>query len=297
VQHRSRRRAVTRLEVIVIAGLGVFCVAVTFLLLVRQRENGLRAQCMNNLRRMGDAMLTYADSRNTPFLPPARIADGYATWAVLTAPHLTLDHPLTKWDMSRTYFAQPADVREALMPYYICPARSRTARLSVSGDIDPATGQHVAGAIGDYAGVAGTGAADHPWDGPDADGAIILGEVLERRGANLLRWHGRVTLAAIQEARGLASTMLIGEKHVPSDRHGEADAGDGSLYDGGSPASCTRVAGPGHPLAASEADPFNLDFGSAHPGVCQFLFADGSVRAFANHVNVTVLAQMARRGK
>ena len=297
MQHRRRRRAVTRLEVIVIAGLGVFCVAVTVLLLVRQREYGLRAQCLNNLRRMGEAMHTYTDSNATPFVPPARIADGYATWAVLIAPHLSADHPLSQWDKERTYFAQPASVREALMVYYICPARSRTARLSVSGDIDPATKQHVAGAIGDYAGVAGTGAADHPWDGPDADGAIIVGKVLQRQDDRILRWHGRVTLGAIQQAHGLSATLLIGEKHVPQGRHGDADAGDGSLYDGGSPASCTRVAGPGHPLAASEADPFNLDFGSAHPGVCQFLFADGSVRAFANHVNVTVLAQMARRGR
>src|SRR5947209_4190233 len=98
------------MEVLVIAGLGMFGLAVVGLLLVRQRENGLRAQCMNNLRRIGEAMHTYADSKDTPFLPPARIADGYATWAVLIAPHLSAKHPLKDWDETQTYFAQPAEV-------------------------------------------------------------------------------------------------------------------------------------------------------------------------------------------
>ncbi len=165
-----------------------------------------------------------------------RIADGYATWAVLIAPHLTAaEHPLVKWDVARGYFAQEATVREALVPLYFCPARVRTSGLSSAGDIDPVTGQHVAGAVGDYAGVAGAGDPAHPWDGPDADGAIILGEVLERRGDRIVRWRGRTSLSAIRDARGQSVTLLVGEKHVPRDEMGRADAGDGSLYDGRRP--------------------------------------------------------------
>lgn len=295
--HRHRRRAITRIEVAVIVAIGVCCVAAIFLLLVRQRENGLRVQCANNMRRQGEAVLAYADTKETPFLPPARIADGYATWAVLIAPYLATKHPLDDWDVSRSYFAQPAAVREALMPLYFCPARPRTTRLSTAGDVDGGAKQNVAGALGDYAGVAGTGDPAHPWDSPDADGSMVLGDVLERQGDRIVRWRGRVTLPAIQQGHGLSATAMIAEKHVPLESQGEADAGDSSLYNGARPASCTRVAGPGHPLAADEGDPFDLNFGSAHPGICQFLFADGSVRAFANNISVTVLAAMARRGK
>jgi prepilin-type processing-associated H-X9-DG protein len=297
MQYRRRRLAVTRIEVAVIAGIGLFCTGMLFLLLARQRETGLRAQCANNLRRIGEAIHSYTTQDKTPFLPPARIADGYATWAVLIVPHLTDKHPLLGWDTERSYFVQSAVVREAIVPFYFCPARERTSSVSVAGDIDPATKQHVPGAVGDYAGVAGTGAPAHPWDGADADGAIILGEVLMRQDDRILLWRGRTSLAAIQQGHGLSATLLIGEKHVPPDSQGRADAGDGSIYDGSSAASYTRVAGPDHGLASAVTDPFNLNFGSPHPGLCQFLMADGSVRPIAVNISDTVLAEMARRQK
>ncbi len=289
----TRRPAVSRLEVVVLLALGVLGLGLLFVLLSRQRENGLRIQCLNNLRRIGEAV----HGSENGALPPARIAADYATWAVLLAPHLAKDHPLAKWDVSRSYFAQDAAVRQALVTAYFCPARARPGGWSIAGDVDPATGKHVPGALGDYAGVAGTGDPAHPFDGPDADGAIILGEVLQRQGDRVVHWRGRTSLPAIRAAHGLSTTLLFGEKHVPPEGLGKAIAGDGSLYDGQSAAGCSRVAGPGHPLAAAVTEPFNTNFGSAHPGVCQFLFADGSARPIAVHINDAVLGQMARRGK
>jgi prepilin-type processing-associated H-X9-DG protein len=293
--HRS---AITRVEVVVILGVGLLLACVLALVLVRLRENGPRLQCMDNLRRLGDAVQSFqATTGADAYLPPARIAPDYATWAVLIVPHLEKEQPLQHWDVNRTYFAQDASIREAIVARYFCPARTRTGWLSVAGDIDPATKEHVPGGLGDYAGVAGTGDPAHPWNGPDADGSIILGEVLERKGDRLVRWRGRVSLASIEAGRGLSVTLLVGEKHVPPDGMGRADAGDGSLYDGQNPSGCSRVAGPGRSLAASVTEPFNNNFGSAHPGFCQFLYADGSVRPLAVGVNEAVLGQLARRGK
>lgn len=292
--HRS---AIARVELVVILGVGALLACVLAVVLVGQREKPLRLQCMENLRRIGNGIQSYhADKAPDPFLPPARIAPDYATWAVLIVPHLEKDHPLHHWDVSQTYFAQDKSIREAVVAPYFCPARTRPGWLSVDGDIDPATAMHVPGGLGDYAGVAGTGDPPHPWDGPTADGSIILGEVLERDGDRLVRWRGRVSLASI-EARGLSVTLLIGEKQVPPDGLGRADAGDSSLYDGQNPSSCSRVAGPGRGLAASVTAPFNNNFGSPHRGICQFLYADGSVRAIAIDVNEAVLGQLARRGK
>jgi prepilin-type processing-associated H-X9-DG protein len=292
--HRS---AITRVELVVVLGVGVLLACALALGMVRLRENGPRMQCMDNLRRIGNAVQGYAD--NAPpdrYLPPARIASDYATWAVLVMPHLEKDHPLHKWDVNKTYFAQHSSVREAIVAPYFCPARTRPGWLSMDGDIDPATNLLAPGGLGDYAGVAGTGDPAHPWDGPEADGSIVLGEVLERDGDRLVRWRGRVNLESI-EARGLSVTLLIGEKHVPPDGLGRAAAGDSSLYNGQNAASCSRVAGPKHGLAASVTAPFNNNFGSSHRGFCHFLYADGSVRPIALEVNEAVLGQLARRGR
>ena len=39
----------------------------------------------------------------------------------------------------------------------------------------------------------------------------------------------------------------------------------------------------------------NRSFGSRHPGICQFVLCDGSVRALPNSIDVTVLTRLAMR--
>jgi hypothetical protein len=291
-----RRPGLTRVEVVLIAAATVLLAGVAAVLISRSRENGMRLQCMNNLRRIGTAMHTFHTDRG--FLAPGRIDDDYATWAVLLAPHLEEKHPLSGWDQSQTYFAQDDKVREAIVTYYFCPARPRSGLLSIAGDVDPASTKHLAGALGDYAGVAGSGDPAHSWDGPNADGLCVVGEVLERAGGRIVRWRGRVRLPELAkdaQGRGQSTTLLVGEKHVPSALEGRAAGGDGSLYNGQNPASSVRIAGPGFGLAESGGEPFNHNFGSAHPGLCQFLQADGGVRAFTVDVSEAVLGALARR--
>jgi hypothetical protein len=83
---------------------------------------------------------------------------------------------------------------------------------------------------------------------------------------------------------------------VPLDHEGDAAFGDGSFYNGQHPASFSRVAGPGFPIAPSPNAPFNKNFGSAHNGICNFLLADSSRRALAINTSEHVLGEMARRG-
>ena len=98
------RAALTRVEIAVVVVVGLLAVGVLAVVLSRQRENGMRLQCMNNLRRIGEAVHIFHDGRpgdgdakkaGNGYLPPARIADGYATWAVLLAPYLTDKTPCT----------------------------------------------------------------------------------------------------------------------------------------------------------------------------------------------------------
>src|SRR5262249_6646153 len=93
-----------------------------------------------------------------------------------------------------------------------------------------------------------------------------------------------------------SNTLLVGEKHVRAGSFGQQE-GDGSIYNGDpSNKNADRAAGPGHGLAKSPQDAFNIQFGSAHSGgVCQFVLCDGSVRGIAPSVSETTLGRLAVR--
>jgi hypothetical protein len=291
------RRAITALEVVILLILCIITAGLAVMLVARHRDNSQQVQCRNNLRAMGKAIHTYHDASSANEhlrrLPPSRIAEGYATWAVLLAPFLIKEHPLQLWDKQQSYFAQQHEVREAQLIMYFCPARSRATALSLSGDVDK-TNKHFRGALGDYACVAGDGGGDHEWTGPKANGALVIAEVTDRKGDRILDWHSRTSLSSL--TRGTAYTMLIGEKHVLSAHQAEAEFGDGSVYNGQHSASFARVAGPGYPLADGLDAPLNNNFGSSHKAVCLFLMADGSFRALSTDTSNIVLGRMARRG-
>jgi hypothetical protein len=80
---------------------------------------------------------------------------------------------------------------------------------------------------------------------------------------------------------GTSHTILVGEKHVRRSALGRA-LGDFAAYNGGrdAPRNVARCGGPGFAIARDalgNAEPERV-FGSYHPGICQFVMADGSVR-------------------
>jgi hypothetical protein len=291
----SPRKGITRIEVLVLLVIFVILLGLVVSYLVRVREGAGLAHCANNLRLIGAGAyhfrgkvprdLLEKKASGLP-LPASRIADGYATWAVQLAPYVTDKSPLGDWDLRKPYADQDPAARQAALTVYFCPTRPRTGVLSTSGDVAP-------GALGDYACASADGDPAFPWDSAKANGAIIPAEVLEKKDEMILRWRARTGFASLK--RGVSNTILIGEKHVPLGTFGEAASGDGSLYNGANLASFARVGGPGFGLAASPTAPFNRNFGSYHPAVCQFLMADGSVRPMSNAVDENILGQLIRR--
>ncbi len=289
------RNGMTLMEALILLAIAVVILGLLAQYLLLMRETAGQAHCANNLRLIGMGFHQGGkpqEGGKGP-IPPACISAGYATWAVPLAPYLAAQSPLNDWDARTSYFEQPAAVREAALLMFFCPSRPRSKMVSTGGDIPAAGGQHVAGAVGDYAGAAGDGDPRFLWDSAKANGALLPAKVLERQGNLILRWQARTTFADLK--RGLSNTILVGEKHVPWGQFGQAQAGDGSLYNGGQPANFIRVGGPGFGLAQDPADPLNNNFGSYHPGICQFLMADNSVRPLANAVAETVLGQLIRR--
>jgi prepilin-type processing-associated H-X9-DG protein len=298
-RYHPRRLGLGRVEVALLVVFGLLGLGLALVALNKGREEAQRAQCTQHLKEIGAAMHRFEDGKVRTFLPAARIADRYATWAVQISPFLSLkdeENPLKEWDQGRPYYSQPEPIRTAQVALYYCPSRRQSPQTSLSGDV-PSDGQpnqdHHAGALGDYACASGNGDPAHPWDSAKANGAIILGEVLRQEGDRILRWRGRTSLENLP--RGQSYTILVGEKHVPLDGFGLAAQGDGSLYNGDYPASSARIGGPGHGLASGPDAPFRLNFGSYHPGICQFLFADGHVEAVAVSIHEEVLGRLLNR--
>jgi hypothetical protein len=285
------RPAITRGEIAVILAFLLVGGGILVIFLWQARGSAVRVQCAENLHQMGVGILAYHEKVKP--LPPSAIDKPYATWAVLIVPHLARGKgsPVMHWNAELSYFDQSDAVRQGQMSFYYCPARIRTDRLSIVGDtLDD---KLFAGAVGDYACAAGNGKEAFPWDGPKANGSMILGDVLERDGNRITKWQARTHLDELKGRR--AYTMLIGEKHVPLGFFGQAAVGDGSLYNGGHPASYARVAGPGYGLAAGPEAPFNNNFGSYHVNICQFLMADGNLRILTNDTPERLLGELATR--
>jgi hypothetical protein len=136
------------------------------------------------------------------------------------------------------------------------------------------------------------------------NGAMVLADHLHytrsKAPSVLGTWSSQTRFSTITD--GLANTIFVGEKHVQLGKFGmnkgqdkSPTDGDSSIYNGDDPWVVSRAAGPNNLLAKSPEEDFHFQFGSYHPGICQFLLGDGSVRGVSVSTNGTTLSLLARR--
>ena len=100
---------------------------------------------------------------------------------------------------------------------------------------------------------------------------------------------------------GTSKTFLVGEKTLPQKGYGLATFGDSSIYNDDEIIHLVRWAGPNSPLALNDDeiksayDAGTQRFGSAHPGICQFVFADGHVGSINVSIDTVPLGYLAER--
>jgi hypothetical protein len=91
---------------------------------------------------------------------------------------------------------------------------------------------------------------------------------------------------------GTASTLMVGEKHVPDDKFNQG-VWDSSLYNGESDSS-RRSGGPFFPIAQKITDQGWL-WGSCHPVVCQFVWVDGHAGPLPKSIDPVTLGLLCQR--
>jgi prepilin-type N-terminal cleavage/methylation domain-containing protein/prepilin-type processing-associated H-X9-DG protein len=328
----DRRGGFTLIELLVVIAIIAILIGLLLPAIQKVREAASRAQCQNNLKQIGLACHNYHDS--TGFLPPSTIRDDWATWAVLILPFIEQDNIYRAWDLQLRYVEQRGtpDPRLNNVKTFFCPSRRSPSGVGFSvndmpGTADPASalGPHPGG-LSDYACNGGNDSTNNRPNGAltvakavgvQPDGRSIT-DNFNRSPPNtrITTWHGVINFNHIID--GTSNTFLVGEKHVrPASRDGKNE--DRSVFSGSNANTFSRLAGippagvaqvdgvTQYPLIQGERDETeatttppgaydcNTGFGGPHPGLCMFVFCDGSVKGVKNGVDLDTYTRLAVR--
>jgi len=298
-----KRSAFTLVELLVtIAIIGVL-ISMILPAVQTVREAARRTSCLNNLRQIGIATHHYEGAISR--FPPSRPADGFLTWPVLLMQYMEQQNLARMFNLKTLYTAQDPDVIAEGATVMICPTRRSGPMLS----IDERDGV-LTGAVGDYAGNAGTHLhfLNFEWAlfTENVDGVFNSGFGRDnpvRNGKLVEPIKGRYGFNNLTD--GSSSTIFVGEKFVNSNSLGRSGGlGDGCIYNGDEPATFMRLGGPNlNGLDLTLAKSPNAEivvgltpvFGSAHPDVVNFVLGDASVQTYSVDLDGTTLFQLCSR--
>ncbi|PQO43357.1 DUF1559 domain-containing protein [Blastopirellula marina] len=291
------RRGFTLVELLVVIAIIGVLIALLLPAVQQAREAARRMQCSNNLKQLGLTIHNFHDTYGN--LPPAALGNEYASFFPLIMPFLEQQNVVDQLDLKQKMTTGAnytfINTNAAAVPGLLCPSRRSGVSISEIG------------AAGDYA-ITGNRESSNDCDRLDGDNAtpglhysaLILAKGGSVDGSgNFTNWRSQTNFASITD--GLSNTSILGEKYVPVSRiNSHANAGDGSFYYWHISdwktwmiirnSKFPMMRGPN--ITQGE---YRKSFGSNHPGICQMLMGDGSVRNVANNVNPEFTLLMADR--
>lgn len=292
---RSSRRGFSMIELLVVMAIIGLLLALLLPAVQRSREAARMVECKNHLKHLALSIHGFHDTYQK--LPPSRMDNKLATWAVLILPYLEQAPVYDQWRLDKKYYEQNDTARLAVIPGFYCPSRRSAPAFSTVGDVDAPSTTHVPGTLIDYAVSSGNGPVTE-WAFDNGSGAIIAGFALDDTQFKLQPTASRTRLRDILD--GTSQTLLLGEKHVPSDKYGQLDEhqgyADGSAFNGDSVTPCARAAGKHAPFA-KDRERSIVSFGSSHVGIIHFALCDGSVRGISYATDLSVMDALATRAR
>jgi hypothetical protein len=231
-------------------------------------------------------------------------------------PYLEANNLEQRWDYSIPYASHDDSVRTASPSVYSCPARRGPDDTKGIGSVvNGATrwvtlpcgcrypifsgSASVAGALGDYGanhGDLSPGSSGLPTDynyGGNGTGIIISSRPNCASGKPV-GWEDRISAKNVYD--GLSNTFLVGEMHVPMGKLKQSPE-DAFIFNGDNLYNFARIGGPGVPISKDPRALGNdlVTWGSWHVGACQFVLADGSVRAISASIDTDTLGRLCNR--
>ena len=296
------RRAFTLIELLVVVLIVGLLIALLLPAVQASREASRRLQCMNNLRQIGLALENY--SSVVGVYPPGWISSAPGLdiplwgWGARLLVFLE-QNPLTEGDLLGQYFATraTATVQLTTLSVFLCPSSPSGGLVDRHEDrFDFMFAQF---APSNYVGSAGD---KNPLDFPQKCGGVFF---------------ENSAVAAANIPDGMSSTLLVGER---SRDLSEATWSGGfvarnctgpswpvqvcddallsfTLSNAGPPTSSGFTGGRLDPgiQVPNDLGPGPSGYRSLHPGGCNFLFCDGSVRFVKETVNPPIFAALATR--
>jgi prepilin-type N-terminal cleavage/methylation domain-containing protein/prepilin-type processing-associated H-X9-DG protein len=330
IRRQQRPTGFTLIELLVVIAIIAILIGLLLPAVQKIREAAARLQCQNNLKQMGLAVHNF--HATTGYFPPSAIRDDWATWAVFLLPYIEQDNIYRLWNLQKRWPEQSKnpDPRPHNVKIYFCPSRRSADSVGFSvNDVSNAPASALGafpGGLGDYACNSGNDSTNNRPRGAlmftSATGITPTGQIITGSfdaspiGTVITSYRFQTNIASITD--GTTNTLLIGEKHIrPGSRDGKNE--DRSIFSGCNANNYSRLAGippagvaqtnnlTQYPLAPSEKDASlvtntppgaydsNIIFGGPHPGVCMFVFCDGSVKGVKNSVDLQTLTRLAVR--